>query len=235
MVLVMALYNAGAFSFFAAMGISSFGAPPIVHVHAVIFFGWVVILAVQASLAAAGNRALHRRLGWLATGWVALMVAAGITVTVWNVREGRVPFIFAPAYFLVMNPLNVLTFAALTIAAVVKRCDTRWHRRLIIAGMAAIMGPSLGRSLPPPVLVAAGVPVVFGIECAIIGIGMLRDKLREGRVHPAWLVGLLGLIAMQAGIELLGHGAVADALYDAVVVGSPAQSVPGSVRPPFPG
>ena len=72
--IIMALINIGAFSFFAAMGISSFRAPLYVHIHAVLFMGWVLLFVTQVSLAAAGSLALHRKLGWIAVGWALAMV-----------------------------------------------------------------------------------------------------------------------------------------------------------------
>ena len=60
--IVMALLNVAGFSFFAAMGFSSFRSPVSVHIHAVLFMGWVALFVMQASLAATGSLALHRRL-----------------------------------------------------------------------------------------------------------------------------------------------------------------------------
>jgi hypothetical protein len=61
--ILMALINIGAFSFFAAMGISSFHAPVSVHIHAILFMGWVLLFVSQVSFAATGSLALHRKLG----------------------------------------------------------------------------------------------------------------------------------------------------------------------------
>lgn len=148
--IVMALINIVAFSFFAAMGISSFHAPVSVHIHAILFMGWVLLFVAQVSLAATGSLALHRKLGWLAVGWASAMVIVGTLTTVSSAQKAAVPFFFLPAQFLLMNPLSVILFAALLIGGVAKRRDREWHPRLIICGMAAIMGPSFGRLLPAP-------------------------------------------------------------------------------------
>lgn len=232
--LVMALLNIGAFSFFAAMGISSFRAPIYVHVHAVLFMGWVVLFALQVSLAASGNLALHRKLGWVAAVWALAMVVVGTMTTVWTMQKGGVPFFFLPAQFLVINPLSVALFAALLIGGVVKRRDREWHPRLIVCGMAAIMGPSFGRLLPAPLLMYGMVTAIFIGMVAFPVAGIVRDKLRYGRVHPAWWVGLASLLLLHLAVETIGRSAFAEALYDRAVAGTPGALQPGLVHPPVP-
>ncbi|MFZ5746946.1 MAG: hypothetical protein ACOY45_04725 [Pseudomonadota bacterium] len=234
MVLVMAAFNVAGFGLFALMGLSSFGAPLYIHVHALLFFGWVALLVTQAMLAATGSVGTHRRLGWLALAWVPAMIVAGTTTTVFNVQAGRVPFLFLPAYFLVMNPLTVLTFAGLVFAGIARRRDTAWHRRLILSGMAAIMGPTFGRLVPPPIQLATNGFINFALCLAFPIAGAVRDWRRTGRVHPAWLVGIVALVVMQAAIEILGHSALALSFYDWVVAGTPGAATPGLVPLPIP-
>jgi hypothetical protein len=56
MVTAMALVLVAGFVLQLAMGRSSFGAPPVVHLHALVFMGWVAIVVAQAWLAAGGPR-----------------------------------------------------------------------------------------------------------------------------------------------------------------------------------
>ena len=92
---VMACVMAGilvlGFGLNAAIGRSSFGAPAIYHVHAAVFFGWVVLYLTQNALIFTGSVALHRRLGWLAVIWVPIMVAMGTLMTVISLRQGGPP------------------------------------------------------------------------------------------------------------------------------------------------
>jgi hypothetical protein len=232
--IIMALINIGAFSFFAAMGISSFRAPLYVHIHAVLFMGWVLLFVTQVSLAAAGSLALHRKLGWIAVGWAIAMVVVGTMTTVWTVQKGAAPFFFLPAQFLVMNPLSVLLFAALLIGGVVKRRDREWHPRLIVCGMAAIMGPAFGRLLPAPVLMHAMLTAVFIGMLAFPIAGIVRDKRRFGRVHPAWWLGLGSLVSLHVATETVGRSALAASVYDRIVAGTAGAMVPALVYQPAP-
>lgn len=222
------------FSFQLAMGRSSFGAPPLVHVHAVVFMGWVVINLTQAAFAATGRLSLHRRLGWVATGWVLLMIVLGCAVTVALVRAGRVPFFFRPAQFLALDPISVFAFAGLTFWAVGWRRRTDWHRRLHFCAMAILLGPAVGRLIPAPFLI----PWVWEWTAAIClippVIGVVFDLRRDGRVHPAWLWGLAATFAAIALTEAVAYSPAGTALYRAVAAGSPGAAIDPLAFPPPP-
>ena len=185
--LVMAAIVFAGFSLQLAMGRSSFGAPLIVHVHALVFMGWMVIYVAQTTLAASGDRAKHRLLGWLGTAWVVPMVVLGITVTVLMVRRGQAPFFFQPAQFLVLNPVNILTFAGLTWAAVAMRRRTGWHRRLHYCGTATLLAPAFGRLLPMPLIRpwAFELVAVFVMLVPLVGIVADRRRSPPHRARPS--------------------------------------------------
>lgn len=236
MAMVMAAINVLAFSFFAIMGISSFGAPLYVHVHAVTFFGWVAIYVTQNALAATGSIALHRKLGWFAAGYTVWMVVVGTLTTAYTVQRGQTPPFFTPSFFLIMNPLGVTCFAATIFAAVAVRANTGWHRRLIYCAMASIMGPAFGRLLPPPVTMSAnGIVIMVAVLCSFIVIGMIRDQIRHRRVHPAWLVGLAIIILQWFAFDVIAKSSIGVGIYDAVVEGTPAAGQPALQKRPFPG
>ena len=119
----MALVIAAGFSTQLAMGRSTFASPPLVHAHAIIFMGWVTIYLLQNIFVGTGRMTLHRRLGWLAAGWMVPMIVLGFGVTLAMVRRGQVPFFFQPLQFLVFDPLSVLAFATLTGSAILLPID----------------------------------------------------------------------------------------------------------------
>ena len=223
-----------AFSFQLYMGRSTFASPWLTHAHALTFMGWVGIFLVQTTLGARGPLELHRRLGWLAAGWIVLMIAMGIAVTVAMVRRGTTPFFFRPQQFLVFDPVNVIVFALVTAAASAMRRRTDWHARLHLSAMALLLGPAFGRLLPLPLFR----PLAFesaAVACAIFPIaGMIADKRRRGAVHPAWWCGLGALAAMIVVIEGIAYSPLGDAIYASVTAGSPGAGVPGLEYPPRP-
>src|SRR5437763_4818693 len=115
--IAMTIVIIAGFSTQFAMGRSTFYSPPLVHAHAIMFMGWVTIYLLQNIFAASGRMALHRRLGWVAAGWMGPMIILGFGVTLAIVRRGQVPYFFRPLHFLVFVPVAALTFAALTAPA----------------------------------------------------------------------------------------------------------------------
>jgi len=231
---LMALVFAAGFSFQLAMGRSSFDAPAIVHAHALVFFGWVVLALVQSGLAASGRLHLHRRLGWLGAAWLLAMLLVGPAVTLNAVRMERSPFFFQPQPFLFDDIATLLCFLVLTAAALAMRHDSGWHRRLHFAALACLMGPAFGRLLPMPLLVphaflAAALPgLLFPAWLA------WRETREDGRLHPAWIIGLVALPLALLMAQLLAHSALGDRLYAAAVAGSPGAARPGMAFPPPP-
>ena len=214
------------FSLHLLAGRSTFAVPLVYHLHAVVFFGWVALLVIQARLVAGGNAALHRRLGWIALLWIPMMVATGIAITLASLRRTGGPFFFDANEFLISNPLSLLAFAGLALAAVALRRRTDWHRRLMLGGMASILGPGFGRILPSPLLGPLAWEITSGAGLIFILAGMWRDKRHLGRVHPAWLAGLIAGIGWIALGQVLAYTEWGVALTEQVLAGHP-----GAARP----
>ncbi len=232
--IVMGLVVVAGFSNQVLAGRSTFAAPLRVHAHAVVFMGWVALFVAQSWLATRGPLALHRKLGWIAVGWMVMMVVAGMTVMLAVLRNGTTPFFFQPQHFLIGNPLSLLCFVGLTSAAIVLRKRTDWHARLHICGMTMIMGPAFGRMLPVPLLIPYAFEVTGLFAALFIAAGMVRDRRKLGQVHPAWWVGLATMAFLIVAPLLLAPTAFGDRLYAAAVAGSPGASVPGMEFAPPP-
>ena len=235
LVTVMAVVEVAGFVLQLAMGRSSFGAPLIVHLHAVTFMGWVAIVVAQAWLASGGALRLHRTLGGVALVWMLALVVLGPLVTLAAVRTGRTPFFFQPQHFVVANPATLLGAVGLFVAAVALRRDRDWHMRLQVGSFTMLMGPGLGRILPLPFLkpyafeVAAGAAVIFPL------IGLARDWRVRGRPHPAWLSTIGVLAASLIGARVLALSSAGDAIYAVAAKGAPAAQADGRAfpKPPF--
>jgi hypothetical protein len=233
----MALVLVAGFSVQLAAGRSSFNAPTVVHMHALIFFGWVAISVAQAGLAASGRIDLHRHLGWLGVAWIVVMIPLGIAVTVGAIQQARTPFFFRPQLFLFEDVATLFAFAGLAAAAIHLRRDTGWHRRLHLCALASLLGPGFGRLLPMPLLAP------YAMEIAMIP-GLLfpawlawREWREDGSLHPAWLVGLATLPLVTILSILLAIGPVGNAAYRAAVQGTPGAAIAGlefGAPPPAP-
>ena len=221
----MAVTIVAGFSFQYLMGRSTFASPIRVHLHAFFFMGWVAIYLMQNIFVATGRMQLHRRLGWIAAFWIIPMVVMGCFVTVEMVRRGYVPFFFRPLQFLVFDPVTVLTFAGLTVAAVRLRKRTEWHRRLHFCGMSLLLGPAFGRLLPMPLLQPWAWEAAFAVTMLFPLAGVIADIRRSGRIHPAWHWGIATMIGCLVVTEAITYSPLGTSIYDAVAKGSPGAAI----------
>ena len=233
--IAMTLVILAGFSNQLAMGRSTFYSPPLVHAHAIIFMGWIAIYLAQNILVASDRMEIHRRLGWVAAGWIVPMIVLGFAVTIAMVRRGQVPFFFRPLHFLVFDPISILAFACLTGSAIALRRRTEWHRRLHLCGMAMLMGPGFGRLLPMPLIQPWAWEASFAAGLLFPIAGVIADLRRTGHVHSAWRWGIAAMLGAFILIEAITYTAVGGALYRAVTSDSPGAAVaPLEFAPPPP-
>ena len=224
--IAMAIVIVAGFSFQLAMGRSTFASPIRVHLHALLFMGWLAIYLAQNILVATGRLHLHRKLGWVAAVWMVPMVVSGFYITIAMTRAGVVPFFFRPLQFLVFDPVAVLTFAGLTTAAIVMRKRTEWHRRLHFCAMTMLLAPGFGRLLPLPLLQPWAWEAAFAAGLLFPLAGAILDARRRGSVHPAWKWGIGVILASFVLVQLLTYSPVGRSLYFAVTEGYPGASKP---------
>jgi hypothetical protein len=223
--IVMTVTIVSAFAFQYLMGRSTFEAPLRVQLHAWFFMGWVGIYLLQNIFAATGRMRLHRRLGWVAAFWIVPMIVMGLVVTVTNVRLAHVPFFFRPLQFLIFDPLTVFTFAGLTIAAILMRRRTEWHRRLHFCAMTMLLTPAFGRLLPLPLLQPWAWESAYAVSLLFPIAGAWSDIRRSGSVHPAWRWGITTILGAFVLIEAITYSRVGLAIYVRATAGSPGATV----------
>lgn len=152
------------------------GATPlVVHIHAIAFSAWVVLLVVQGRLAArapARHRALGRTGAWL----VPIMLVTGLLAAVQGARDGwnpGGPYRDALA-FMFVGIADLIVFTTLTTAALVARRQPDLHMRLMLLGtLGGLMWPAITR-IP---LIAGRAPLMFGVLAALVLAPAMRDVL----------------------------------------------------------
>lgn len=206
-------------------GISTFAAPWPVHVHAVLFMGWVGFFMMQVWFAITERVHLHRRFGWIAALYMPVLLIVGALILFRMMRNAAVPPFWTYSYFMVMNLMSLLAFAALTIAAIAWRKQTQWHRRLMFCAMAALVITPVNRLTPDAVLAEY---MSLGSALAILLFplfGMAADWRRDGRIHAAWFWGLGALILTGLTTELVGRMQLAGSLVAVITAGSPGAEI----------
>lgn len=231
---VMAIVQVSGFAVQLAMGRSSFGAPLIVHLHAVAFMGWVLIFVAQPWLAKAGAMKLHQLVGRVALFWACGLLVLGVLVTWAAVHTGRSPFFFQPQHFLIANPITLFAALGLLAAAVVLRKRHDWHPRLQIGSFILLMGPTFGRLLPMPMLMPHAFEIASLAPLVFVAFAAGRDAWTQKRVHLAWVWTTGVLLAALALARLLADSPAGAALYAAAVAGTNAAGGDGMAFPPPP-
>lgn len=189
------------FGYFQYAGISSWGAPWWVHVHAVGSMGWLGFFALQNALVVRGSVALHRKLGMFGAGYAGLLVVVDLSLSLFIVASGRSDGMFAPADLLALNTMNVLTFAVLFLIAFRLRHRMDWHKRLMLGATIVLSGPALGR-----ILVMLDMRTTLTFTLAILSyvvLAMLFDLAVRKRVHPAYFWACSAVVLMGLGIQFL--------------------------------
>jgi hypothetical protein len=171
---------------------------PFFYLHGAVFTTWFVLLVVQPNLIAIGRPDLHRLLGKFGAAVAASMVVVGVVGALIAARRagGFMGVPIPPAQFLTIPLMDMLTFAILVGAALVKRRDVQAHKRLMLIGSIAVMDAAVARW---PGIGATSNPVVtFFLVTDLFLIPLVIWDLRtRGRLHPATFWGGLLLIASQ--------------------------------------
>jgi hypothetical protein len=149
--LVAAIVAWGFWKTYYSQALARGDLPAIVHVHAVVFSIWVLVLVAQAAVVVAGNIRLHKRLGAAAMLYGALVFSVGLLVSVGapvvRVRSGFYPLEVGGIVAL-YNLTDMLLFGAFLALAFAYRGRPELHKRWIIAASAALCGAALGRVVP---------------------------------------------------------------------------------------
>ncbi len=197
---------------------------PIMHLHAALFAGWMVLVAVQLLLVRVGHTAWHRRLGRVAFAWMPAMVAIGVATAIQSHRSRWGTPFWDPGFLSIQLSLMVL-FGVLGWMAMQHRGDPAAHKRLVLLATLSLSPAGWGRLLGDTIagLIGTGFAGAWVIDFAVVTvllIGFLAfDMVTRGRPHPAVvrgsvLISSLGLLACWAypqpwwrslSAQLLGH------------------------------
>ena len=166
----------------------------IVHIHASVFTGWVLLFFAQTTLVAAGRTDLHRRLG-IAGGLLAgLMIILGPVAAVYGARHGHNPGGPYPDAlgFLVVGLTDILLFSGFVVAGLYQRRRRELHKRLmLLATIGGLLWPAITRL---PYVRGQFLPM-FGLLVLFVLAGPSYDLITRRRVHAVYVWGGLLILA----------------------------------------
>ncbi|MFI5382592.1 MAG: hypothetical protein ACHRHE_25155 [Tepidisphaerales bacterium] len=168
--------------------------PLIIHIHAVAFVGFLVLLSVQVALIRRRRYDVHRRLGAFGGALALGMVVLGPWAAVvseqvhFGTPQGDPPFLSVEFIEMVVFPLQVG-------AAIWLRGDPAAHKRLMLLAILFLTTAGFGRWLYDPLhamLGDGGLPFLVeffgGTIFLVLGLGAY-DIVTRHRLHPGYAAG----------------------------------------------
>ena len=224
----------------AAVGVLGFGPtfwiplltgnltlPPILYLHAGVFYCWLALFVVQSRLIAARQVSRHRTVGVAGVSLVTAMCFVGTLAAVSSMRAAEAAGFGAEARAFSVVPLTgIAFFATLFAIALLKVSRPEVHKRLLLVATVSLLNAAVGRlfilalGLPSPATAVEPPPVFVTILPGLIADALLipallYDRRHLGYVHRTyWLAGA-ALIASQ----LLRVPFAATAVWQSVAAG----------------
>ena len=179
-------------TYFGALVRGTLGHPLLIHVHAAVFVGWLVLFLAQTVLAAVGRVRAHRAVGQAGIYYGVLLVLTGVwTAVSRSAHHMRTSGSGEGLLFVAL--LDMAIFAPLFAAAIVYRRQPQVHKRLMVVAATMLLIAAVGRFwfLPAP-------PMDLLVSSAIwfspVLIGMAHDWVTTRRVHPVYVIGLAAFL-----------------------------------------
>jgi hypothetical protein len=168
----------------------------LVHVHALVFTGWLALFTMQAALAATGRIAVHMRLGRWLFAFGAVLIVVGVLTALGRFANDVAANDMALATRRLFAPLrDMIVFAPLLVAGWIYRRRPEIHKRIMLVATNVLLVAAVSRmqflGAPPPswiMLLLWPLPTY---------IAMVHDFVTKRLVHPAYVIGVLAMVAMQ--------------------------------------
>lgn len=177
----------------------------IVHLHAICFTAWVLLFVTQTTLVAAHRVAAHRRLGIVGGSLAGVMIVTGTAAAIAQARRGAAPPGVAvdPLAFLTIPLFDMVLFGGFIACALAWRRNRDAHKRLMLMAYVSVIAAAFGRMT---ILTALVPGFAFLAPFALVGAGMIFDRVTRRRIHPVYLWG--GLVLLFSGLRVpLGNTA----------------------------
>jgi hypothetical protein len=191
-------------------GSPDYAAPPVLVLHVWTYFGWMMLLTIQAILIGQGQVGVHRKIGLAGAVLAVAVVGTGLGAEIFSQRfwartdPGNVRFFTFPLYVL-------LAFAICAFLAIRARRNPPVHKRLILMATIAVMGGPYMRWWGATIdrFTGAGpfntwAHHYVGMDVLLIAAA-LYDRATRGTVHPVYRAAIPLLLAGQVAANLIWH------------------------------
>jgi hypothetical protein len=166
--------------------------PVLIHVHATVFVGWLVLFLAQATLAATGRISAHLKLGRLGIAYGVVLIVTGLLTGI-SRSANRVVIGENAERLLYVAFVDMVLFAGFFGAAIAYRRKPQLHRRLMLVAATTLLVAPVFRLSFLPVgpsrvharLILWSVPILLAIA---------HDLSRRQSIHPVYALGIGGLL-----------------------------------------
>jgi hypothetical protein len=165
--------------------------PPLIHLHATVFTGWLVLFFTQVLLAATRRVSWHLRLGRIGIAYGIILIAIGLWTGV--VRSSALPRGQAEGLLLAATS-DMVVFAGFFGAAIAFRRKPQIHKRLMIVAATMLLVAAVARFwFFPPLPEALLARIGFWFSPLLLAIAY--DFRTDRRLHPVYAIGLVVFVA----------------------------------------
>jgi hypothetical protein len=181
-------------------------APPIVHLHGLMFVTWMLLLLAQAGLVSAGNVKLHRSLGTFGTAFGVLVISMGLLMQLVASHKGWAAGRPAGTDGIYLGLLAFIGFCWMFAVAIRKRArQPQVHKRMMMYAMLPVLPPGVNRFWANALGIDDPVPT-FWLYLTLWGMALtlLVQERRQTGAIGKWSIAGAAWIVVQG----LAHEAV---------------------------
>jgi hypothetical protein len=197
LILAIVVSGFGKTYFFAGMMLARL-PNRLVHIHGAVFVAWIVLMVIQPWLVFARKLRWHMKLGVLSVVLLPAMFILGIVTLLDFIRRAQP---HDGLELTLVGDIEILIlFVGLTTWGLLARRDSTAHKRLMILGTMAIMGPAIGRwNVGVPLSLAA----IFALPLFVVVYdlwalkGVHRTTMVAVSLTAAWVLTLLPFSNLQ--------------------------------------
>jgi len=191
-------------------GKADYPAPLLLHIHALAFVGWMVLLSAQILLIRLKAETIHRTLGLVSFALIPVMVVTAILSEVHSQQfyvakhPENLQFFIIPIYY-------VTAFAILAGCAIALRRSHSAHKRLIYLATSVIVGAAYGRWWGGALAKMFGETFWGTILYTFTGFNMLvclavaYDFITRGRLHRVHVIAVPILLLAELAVSFIYH------------------------------
>ncbi len=174
-------------------------APPVVHLHGIVFFSWILLLVAQPMLIGFRNMSLHRSLGTFGIALATAIMFMGFITQMLGAahsREHPTPNLYNGVYLGIMA---VTGFGTMFTMAMRNTRRPEIHKRMILLAMLPILPPGIHRFYMVPLGLTAFpiLPMYLTLDAMAIAI-LVQEWRSAQRISGYTMFGVGWILVQQA-------------------------------------